>query len=76
MVQQTHAKIPPRPPSQAVLANRHEGPDHVPTHRSPGSRYVGDLRQRDMNVCHTWYFVKGDSDNPPNVRQDSCDFCS
>lgn len=48
--------------------------------------------QWDMNICHTWYFVKGntgnvpyqghlpsgvwDGDNPPEVRQDSCDFCS
>ena len=46
----------------------------------------------DMNVCHTWYFVEHeagnvpyqgelpsgvwDGDNPPSVRQDSCDFCS
>lgn len=53
----------------------------------PGVAY-----QWDMNVCHTWYFVTGsrgnvpyqghlpsgvwDGDNPPEVRQDSCDFCS
>ena len=52
----------------------------------PGVAY-----QWDMNICHTWYFVqheagnvpyKGqlptdvwDGDNPPPVKQDSCDFC-
>jgi hypothetical protein len=52
----------------------------------PGVAY-----QWDMNVCHTWYFVQHeagnvpyqgqlptdvwDGDNPPAVKQDSCDFC-
>lgn len=52
----------------------------------PGVAY-----QWDMNVCHTWYFVQNeagnvpykgqlpsdvwDGDNPPPVKEDSCDFC-
>ncbi|TDK93199.1 hypothetical protein [Mycolicibacterium mucogenicum] len=52
------------------------------------SSALGATYQWDMNVCRTWYFVKGDvpyqdhlrngvwdSDNPPNVREDWCDFC-
>lgn len=46
--------------------------------------------QWDANVCHTWYWVNGignvpyqgklpsdvwDGDNPPAVKQDTCDFC-
>ncbi|WP_081288548.1 hypothetical protein [Mycobacterium asiaticum] len=52
----------------------------------PGVAY-----QWDMNVCHTWFWVQNsagnvpykgelpsdvwDGENPPPVKQDSCDFC-
>jgi hypothetical protein len=52
----------------------------------PGVAY-----QWDMNICHTWYWTKlsdgnvpykgelpsgvWDGENPPSIREDSCDFC-
>ncbi|BBX86729.1 hypothetical protein [Mycolicibacterium aubagnense] len=66
--------------------------DNMTYSRYDMSSGPGIAYQWDMNVCHTWYFVKGslgnvpyqghlpsgvwDGDNPPDVRQDSCDFCS
>ncbi len=76
---------PPLPPhtwcpGDSMVYNRYD------LSSGPGVAY-----QWDMNACHTWYWTKGsdgnvpyrgelpsgvwDGENPPSIKEDSCDFC-